>query len=104
MGDRARLLHESRVAYRDIFLSNGQDRMLADFAEIDRQLRRQQGAEVSASQAARHTLELACYGMVLAGLLALPWLGTGASGLVLFLGVIGLGSLRLLPHTKTCGI
>ncbi len=101
IGNRARLLHESRVAFRDIYLTNGQDRMLADFAEIDHALRMEQATAVSIAQSTRHTLELAGFALVFAGLLALNWLGAEAAGLIPMLGVIALSSLRLLPQVAT---
>ena len=95
---RARLLHEARVGFRDIFLINGQERLITDFVAVDRELRKRQGAAAIATQSARHTLELAGLGIALLGLALLPTLGAERTDLVPMLGLVAFGGLRLLPH------
>jgi ATP-binding cassette, subfamily B, bacterial PglK len=98
---RSRILFESRSGFRDIFLTNGQDRMVNDFAAIDRELCDRQGAGVIAAQSARHTLELAGFAVALAGLGAMLLSGAGRVGMVPALGILALAGFRLLPHLAT---
>jgi len=95
---RARLLHDGRAGFRDVFLTNGQDRLIHDFTAVDEELRHRQGAAVIAGQSARHVLELAGLGLGLAGLATLRWLGATTTDLVPMLGVLALAGLRLLPQ------
>jgi ABC-type multidrug transport system fused ATPase/permease subunit len=98
---RSRILFESRSGFRDIFLTNGQDRLVSDFAAIDRELCDRQGAGVIAAQSARHTLELAGFAVALAGLGAMSLSGAGGAGMVPALGILALAGFRLLPHLAT---
>jgi ABC-type multidrug transport system fused ATPase/permease subunit len=95
---RSRILSEGRSGFRDVFLTNGQERLVSDFAAVDRQLRGTQRAAVVAAQSSRHVLELAGFAIALAGLIALPWFGAAGADLVPILGVAALAGLRLLPH------
>lgn len=95
---RSRILYEGRSGFRDIFLTNGQDRLVSDFAAIDRDLSDRQRAAVVAAQSARHTLELAGFAVALAGLGAMSLLGVGGAGMVPALGMLALAGFRLLPH------
>lgn len=98
---KARLLYEGRAAFRDIYLTNGQDRMCEDFAAAEQRLRRKQGTAVLAAQTSRHTLELSGFGIALLAVFALSRIGIQGGEIIPLLGVIGLGCLRLLPLVAT---
>jgi ABC-type bacteriocin/lantibiotic exporter with double-glycine peptidase domain len=95
---RSRLLSEGRAGFRDVFLSNGQERLVSDFAAIDRQLRERQRAAAAAAQSSRHGLELVGFSAALIGLVTLPLVGAAGADLVPILGIAALAGLRLLPH------
>lgn len=98
---KARLLYEGRAAFRDVYLTNGQDRMCEDFASAEQQLRRLQGAAVLAAQSSRHTLELSGFGLALLAIFALSRFGIAEGAIIPLLGVIAMGCLRLLPLVAT---
>lgn len=98
---RSRILYESRSGFRDIFLTNGQDRLVSDFAAIDRDICDTQSAAVVAAQSARHTLELAGFAVALAGLGVMSLSGSAGAGMVPALGILALAGFRLLPHLAT---
>jgi ABC-type bacteriocin/lantibiotic exporter with double-glycine peptidase domain len=95
---RARLIYEARSAFRDICLVNGQERMIADFYEIERAFRGRLAQTVIAGQAARSEIELAGLALCLLAVLAFPLLGVESRALLPALSVLGLAGLRLLPH------
>ncbi len=95
---RSRILVEGRSGFRDVFLTNGQDRLVSDFAAVDRDLCDRQAAAVVAAQSARHTLELAGFVVALIGLGALALVGTANADVVPALGISALAGFRLLPH------
>lgn len=95
---RARLIVESRTAFRDICLTNGQTRMCADFEEIEREFRARLADTIIGSQTARSEIEIAGLSMFLIATLLWPLLDADAGELVPALGVLALGGLRLLPH------
>jgi ATP-binding cassette, subfamily B, bacterial PglK len=95
---RSRLLSEGRAGFRDVFLSNGQERLVSDFAAIDRELRERQRAAAAAAQSSRHGLELVGFSAALIGLVTLPLAGAAGADLVPILGIAALAGLRLLPH------
>lgn len=98
---RSRLIYESRSGFRDIFLTNGQDRLVLDFTAISQELTERQDKAVVAAQSARHTLELAGFAVALAGLGALSLSGTGSAGMMSALGILALAGFRLLPLLAT---
>lgn len=98
---RSRILFQSRSGFRDIFLTNGQDRLIGDFAEVDREICDRQGTAVIAAQSARHTLELAGFAVALASLSVMSLRGDGISGMAPALGILALAAFRLLPHLAT---
>lgn len=98
---RARLLSEARSAFRDVFLINGQDRMLQDFTALEHAFRRKQSEAILAAQSSRHGFEIAALIFALLALLWLPSVPANSRQLIPALGVLGLGALRLLPSLAT---
>lgn len=94
---RSVLLYEARHAFRDIFLTNGQERLCADFAENELQFRSRLASATIGAQSARHTIEIAGLGFALLMLLAASTI-PGESGMLPLLAVLALAALRLLPQ------
>lgn len=97
---RTVLLYEARHAFRDIFLTNGQERLCADFAETETRLRNQLTVSTVAAQGARHTIEIAGL-MVALVVLLLARTAPGGSALLPLLAVLALAALRLLPQVAS---
>lgn len=97
---RSVLIYEARHAFRDIFLTNGQERLCADFAETETKFRSQLTSSASAAQSARHTIEIAGLAGALA-LLLLANMAPGGGQLLPLLAVLALAALRLLPQIAT---
>lgn len=95
---RARLMLESRTAFRDICLTNGQQRIVADFEQTERAFRARLAQTAMAGQTARSEIEIAGFSIFLIAALAWPLFDADTRSLVPALGVLALGGLRLLPH------
>lgn len=95
---RTVLLYEARSAFRDIFLTNGQQRLCDDYAEAETALRDQQVRAMTAAQTSRHTVELAGLTAALVILLTASRLPGGGANLLPLLAVLALAALRLLPQ------
>lgn len=95
---RARLVYEARTAFRDICLTNGQDRMIADFAKIERTFRGRLANTAMAGQTARSEIEIIGLAAALIAVLAFPLVATESRALIPALGVLAIAGFRLLPH------
>ncbi len=96
--NRAVLLHEARTAFRDIFLTNGQHRMAADFAALEQRFRIDQARAITSAQSSRHQVEIAGLGLALVLVLVMAQLPGEGRQLVPLLAVTGLAALRILPQ------
>lgn len=94
---RTLLLYEARHAFRDIFLTNGQERLCADFAESETRFRNQLATATISAQGARHTIEIAGLAVALV-LLLVASAAPGGGDLLPLLAVLALAALRLLPQ------
>jgi ATP-binding cassette, subfamily B, bacterial PglK len=95
---RSRILSDGRSGFRDVFMTNGQDRLVSDFAAIDRELCARHTAVVTSAQSARASLELAVFGAALVGLAAMSMVGGVGQNMLPTLGVLALAGFRLLPQ------
>ena len=95
---RARLIYEGRTAFRDICLTNGQRRIIDDFAQIELAFRASLARTVMAGQTARTEVELTGLLVGLLALMALPWIEADFTAIMPALGVFALAGLRLLPQ------
>jgi ABC-type multidrug transport system fused ATPase/permease subunit len=98
---RSVLIYEARHAFRDIFLTNGQERLCADFAETETAFRNQLTGSATAAQSARHTIEIAGLAIALVLLLVANMAPGGGGALLPLLAVLALAALRLLPQIAT---
>lgn len=94
---RSVLLYEARHAFRDIFLTNGQERLCTDFADTETQFRAQLSHATISAQSARHTIEIAGLAFALA-LLAAASTVPDQKRILPLLAVLALAALRLLPQ------
>lgn len=96
--ERSRLIYEARTAFRDILLTNAQQRICDDFAVAEQRYRQEQSRIVVASQSSRHAIELCGLLTALAAVVFYRFNPQPDTELIPFLAVIALAALRLLPQ------